>query len=138
VLPLNCQLPITMMSLQAVLTGRGQTLGESWKSIDRLVDAVDSPNITVRFDGFNPDKPTDIIDMQQFYIRASYWLYPRRVYFAEEGVVIHGGRDILESRFDPTVSWLKAHNSAGLLRMVMGADGHFRFFYDTLPPEQGN
>lgn len=122
--------------IYASLTGNSQQVAESWNMVDRLVAAVPSNNVVLRFDGFNPNKPKDVIDIQQFYVRGSYWLYPRRLYFAEDGAIIRTGRDVLEAKFDPTVGWIRAHDAQGLLRMVLSPESQVSFHFDSLPEEQ--
>lgn len=103
-------------SILAVLTDQVKPLAASWVAIDNVLEgAAQSQNIAMCFLNPDPSNPQQVTIAQQFSVRGSYALYPRRVYMMDDDRTLKSGRDVLEAKFQPDMSWLINHKARGIL-----------------------
>jgi len=79
-----------------------------YEACDRIADEAGDANVLLKLTGYL--NTSDKSDLEFFYYRAGYSLYPRRLYVAPSDTIINNGWDILRVRFDPDPQWLRKRN----------------------------
>lgn len=88
--------------------------------IDRIADRAVPGNVFLRVVGDFEEHAVAGDSVSFVYYRASYALYPRRIFVAPTDRVINDGRDILRIEFDPGQAWLQERDVASV--MTVGSD----------------
>ncbi len=86
-------------------------------------------NLLLRFKGY--DYSHDVLQPASTfeYIRASYAVYPKRVYVADDATLIpQAATGDPFPAFDPAPAWLDAHHVTGLIIVEQTADGGTRYY----------
>ena len=105
--------------------------------LDRIVNQANSGNVLLKLNGYARTNRAVENSLSFVYFRASYALYPRRVYAAPSDKVINNGRDIMQAGFDPAPEWLQAHDVYS--ELIFGSDkaGGETLRMEILPPQNG-
>jgi len=81
-------------------------------------------NLAMHFDGFDVKDFHQGLLMSQFYFRAVYALYPRRVFVGTNDRPVNIARDISAADVLPDDEWLREHGVRGVLNLHMRSDGN--------------
>ena len=81
-------------------------------------------NLAIHFDGFDASHFQQGLLMSQFYFRAVYALYPRRVFVGHDDQVINTATELAAADALPDDQWLRQHGVGGVLNLRLRADGN--------------
>lgn len=79
--------------------------------------AADGGNLALHFAGFDPHDSTSARLVSQFYFRATYALYPRRVLVGSDDRIINNAEQLIETVERPDIAWLRSHDVRSVLRV---------------------
>jgi hypothetical protein len=80
-------------------------------------------NLFMHFRELNADLHGSFIMVH--YFRASYILYPRRVFVVRDNPVIREMKEVLDNNDIPPVSWLKDHDVRNILTLYYANGRHY-------------
>ena len=105
-----------------------------YEQLDRITGQTVNGNVLLKLAGYAKTNPVVENSLSFAYFRASYALYPKRIYAAPADQVINNGRDIMRVEFDPGPQWLHEHDVHSML--VFGNDnaGGETLRLEILPP----
>ena len=89
----------------------------------RVNELAGSDNLFARFVGFDAANPAHREFAQQLYYRASYALWPRRMYVAPGDRVINTGAELLRIDFTPDPRWLRDYGVHTTIEFVSDPAG---------------
>lgn len=137
ILPWSCwRSDLVRTLLKEWLAGRAEQFTQGWEEIDRdMSAAAGDGNVAVRFINFNPESLKSCTFAQTQVFRAAYALYPRRVLASEPQVIVNSGRDLLASRFDPPLPWLRQRNVRSVVKYTVLSDGQLLMRVEPVPAE---
>lgn len=81
-------------------------------------------NVFMGFQGFDPRAKWAQVQAATVYFRATYSLYPRRVWVNNPDKLIYD-EDLLRSDFLPTTAWLKEHDVRTVVMFTPGPNNQF-------------
>lgn len=104
--------PFTRQMLTRVTAGISPVFENAFiQGIDSFyLTRVPYGNVFLRFDGLEPVADGTFVYVQ--FMRATYFLFPRRVFVSESEIMLRGSEDILAVNHMPTVTWLQHHDVA--------------------------
>jgi hypothetical protein len=94
-------------------------------------------NAVLQLAGYAKTNPVVENTLSYIYYRASYDLYPRRIYVAPADKVVNNGLDILRIGFSPDPQWLQTHDVRSVLTYGNGNGGNDMLRLDVLPSSNG-
>ena len=81
-----------------------------YEQLDRITGQTVNGNVLLKLAGYAKTNPVVENSLSFAYFRASYALYPKRIYAAPADQVINNGRDIMRIGFNPSPQWLQEHD----------------------------
>ena len=80
-------------------------------------------NLALHFEGFDVDNFRQGLLMSEFYFRAVYTLYPKRVFVGRDDRVVNIAPDLSAADVLPDDLWLRQHGVRGVLNLQQRSDG---------------
>jgi hypothetical protein len=105
-----------------------------YEQLDRIAGQTVNGNVLLKLVGYAKTNPVVENSLSFAYFRASYALYPRRIYAAPADKVINNGRDIMRSEFSPSQQWLQEHDVRSVFTFGNDKAGGETLRWETLPP----
>jgi hypothetical protein len=103
-----------------------------YQQLDRIGDRIGDGNVLLKLAGYAKKNPVVETSLSFIYFRASYALYPRRIYIAPADKVINNGWDIMRIKFNPSRQWLQEHDVRSVF--TYGNIGGVKLRLEPLPP----
>ncbi len=98
---------------------------QAFLAMDRKVMTAGDGKLFFRFLNFDPGNPRHETFCSAQYYRATYAIFPRKVYVSDERKVINNGRDIIRFNFDPGPDWLALGQISTVVTFFARPDGTF-------------
>jgi hypothetical protein len=107
-----------------------------YAEIDRLFGTIGGTgNVLLRIQP-GPDRASAEPFAEMIYYRATYTVYPRRVYGGGASDVINNGRDLLSVSFSPDERWLDEHRVATTITFRVDERGAFTYALEERVPHE--
>lgn len=107
----------------------------SWSVVDNALLGIPiDGNMALRFVGFDPNNASHAQTASTWCNRGTYILYPRRLFFADEGRLM---KNPAEAQFDPSIPWMQDRGVRVLITITATSDSQFSATLAEIPPRWG-